>query len=67
MSHYLFYTSEGYTQAPDNQKIENCQVLGCAHGDNAEDALQNLLAENPWIEKHQYSKEAIVSCQIVDK
>lgn len=66
-NNYLFYTTEGYTQSPDMREIENCQVLGRAQGATKYIALQNLLAANPWIMEHQYSVNAIVACQIIDK
>lgn len=49
MTEYIFYTTEGFTQAPDGEDIENCQLLGRACGIDKDDALQNLLKENPWI------------------
>lgn len=67
MRNYLFYTTDGYTQAPDKREIDNCQVLGRAQGATKYIALQNLLKENPWIEEHQYSVDAIIACQIIDK
>lgn len=32
MSEYIFYTTEGFTQDPNENNIENCQVLGRAFG-----------------------------------
>ena len=50
MNEYIIYTTEGYTIAPnENVEVENCQVLGCAFGHNADEAQDNLLKENPWI------------------
>ena len=49
MTEYIFYTTEGFTQAPDGNDIENCQLLGRAYGKDKHDALSNLLKENPWI------------------
>lgn len=54
MAEYIFYTAEGYTQAPNGNDIENCQLLGRAYGDNTNQALDNLLKENPWIIEHGY-------------
>ena len=34
MSEYIFYTTEGFTQAPNGNNVENCQVLGRAFGKN---------------------------------
>ncbi len=27
MKHFIFYTTDGYTQAPDLTEMENCQIL----------------------------------------
>ncbi|MDE5549842.1 MAG: hypothetical protein K2I99_00580 [Bacteroidaceae bacterium] len=50
MNEYIFYTAEGYTDAPNEScEIENCQLLGRACGRNKSEAQKNLLEENPWI------------------
>ena len=50
MNEYIFYTTEGYTHPPNESKeVENCQVLGFATGNNAKEAKENLIRENPWI------------------
>ena len=45
MKKYIFYTTEGFTQAPDGEDIENCQLLGCASGQDKQEAMDNLLKE----------------------
>ena len=48
MNEYIFYTSEGYTKPPRQDKdVDNCQVLGRAFGDNEIIAKNNLLKDNP--------------------
>ena len=54
MTEYIFYTTEGFTQAPDGNDIENCQLLGRAYGKDKHDALSNLLKENPWIKERGF-------------
>ena len=54
MAEYIFYTTEGFTQAPDGEDIENCQLLGRAYGIDKHDALSNLLNENPWIKERGF-------------
>ncbi|MDE6808035.1 MAG: hypothetical protein K2I98_06220 [Prevotella sp.] len=49
MSEYIFYTTEGFTRAPDNNNIENCQLLGIADGKDSQEALDNLIRNNSWI------------------
>lgn len=51
MSEYIFYTTEGFTQAPNGKDVKNCQVLGRAFGKNVKEASCNLLKANPWIEE----------------
>lgn len=54
MIEYIFYTTEGFTRAPDGDDIENCQLLGHAYGKDKHDALSNLLNENPWIKERGF-------------
>lgn len=49
MADFIFYTAEGFTQAPNGNDIENCQVLGIAKGKDNVEAKDNLLKNNPWI------------------
>ena len=50
MNEYIFYTNEGFTIPPHEEKeVENCQVLGRAFGDNEKNACDNLVKDNPWI------------------
>lgn len=65
MNEYIFYTTEGQTTAPNvDHTIENCQVLGFAKGDNAQQAEENLLNAYPWIREAGFSREHIVSRQV---
>ena len=39
MNEYIFYTKERHTITPnENIEVENCQVLGCAFGNNKDEA-----------------------------
>lgn len=49
MNEYIFYTPEGFTQDPNGNDIENCQMLGTAKGKDEAEAKEKLLKENPWI------------------
>lgn len=66
MHTYLFYTSEGYTEAPDLSAVENCQILGVVQSDTEETARTRLIEENPWISEHGYSIELISAYHICD-
>ncbi len=60
MNEYIFYTTEGYTEGPNNKAVENCQMLGIAFGASPAEALESLLNENEWIAESGFSKEKIL-------
>ena len=66
MNTYIFYTTEGYTETPRLEEIENLQILGEAIGENEEQALERLLQETPWIIEKGYEVGEIISKQILD-
>lgn len=49
MAEYIIYTTEGFTQDPNGNDIENCQMLGIAKGKDKVEAKENLIKDNPWI------------------
>lgn len=49
MRQFIFYTCQGFTEGPNEEEVDNCQLLGHAEGESAEKAFENLLKENPWI------------------
>lgn len=65
MSEYIFYTSEGFTQDPNGDDVENCQLMGIASGLDAKEALLNLLDENPWIEGHCFDPTKFICKELV--
>ena len=65
MSEYIFYTTEGFTQAPNGNNVENCQVLGRAFGKNIKEARYNLIKENPWIEEAGFDSAEMMARQLV--
>lgn len=66
MNEYIFYTSEGHTEAPnENVEVENCQVLGCSHGIDKCEAQENLLKENPWIVEAGFDPAEFIVRQVV--
>lgn len=72
MAEYIFYTTEGFTQDPKGDDVENCQLIGRAFGNNENEAKNNLLKENPWIEEHGFDKEMLngkelAPCENADK
>ena len=72
MTDFIFYTTEGFTQDPKGDDVENCQVIGRTFGDDMDDARNNLLKENPWIEEHGFDADMFIgkelaSCKNADK
>lgn len=60
MKKYIFYTSEGLTQTPDNDDIENCQVIDWAKGKNSEEAFRNMKNESKHLKETDFDE---VMCQ----
>ncbi len=68
MNEYIIYTTEGYTEAPnENVEIENCQVLGWGKGDNPSKAVDVLLARNPYIIKSGFDTSKFVIMQVLTR
>lgn len=66
MNEYIFYTPEGYTSPPnEDMAVENCQLLGFARGLNKEEALEALIADNPWIEECGFEVCQIMGVQVI--
>ncbi|GIZ08120.1 hypothetical protein SLW70_04205 [Flavobacterium sp. NG2] len=50
MKKYIFITPEGNTTSPNNEEVENMQVIGIIEDvTNEDEALKKLLQENSWI------------------
>ncbi len=66
MNEYIFYTTEGHTDAPnDSIEVENCQVLGMVKGNNESEAQEQLLNENPWITEAGFDPAEFLVRQIL--
>lgn len=65
MHDYIFYTKEGFCQAPDNSEVENFQVLGFERGNNPTEAFNLLIENNPWIYEKGYLKGNILHKEVV--
>lgn len=46
---YIIYTTEGYTQTPNGEDIENCQILDIQYNSclSKQECLKQYLIENP--------------------
>lgn len=68
MNKYIFYTTEGHTIAPnENVEVENCQVLGCALGNNKDEAQKKLLKDNPWVNEAGFTASEFIVKQLQTK
>ena len=54
---YLFYTSDGYTESPNGNTVENLQVLGEAEGCSVNEAYNKLVENNDWIVSGDFTPE----------
>ena len=59
MKEYIFYSFEGYTESPTGDTVENIQLLGIEKGNNEEEAKENLIKNNKWIEESGFDKYEI--------
>ncbi len=65
MNEYIIYTTEGYTIAPNEDvQVENCQVLGCTFANDAAEAQDNLVKENPWIVEAGFHRSEFIIKQL---
>lgn len=68
MNEYIFYTTEGTTLAPIQDKdIDNCQILGFIEAKNSSEAKVILLENNPWIVEAGFSMSKIMVKQVLTK
>ena len=59
MAKYIFYTHEGYSIAPNNEDVENLQILGIEDGITENEAFKNLFQNNEWILEMGFSEDKI--------
>lgn len=67
MKKYIILTPEGQTIAPKrNEEVENLQVLGIINNVNNEnEAIVNLLKENPWIIDAEYNVSEFIVYELL--
>ena len=66
MKKYIFITPEGHTTSPDNEEIENMQVIGIVENiSNEDEALKKLLQENDWIFDKGFNVAEFICYEIV--
>lgn len=60
MHTYILYTSEGYCESPDGNQKDNYQVLGLEYAESRQKALEQLLADSPWIIASRYDRNMVI-------
>lgn len=65
MPRYLFLYSDGYTEIMPGVEVHNRQELGDAAGANPQEAWENFVAENPWVEDYDIMTDAVYAVEIV--
>lgn len=64
MKSYILITNQGFTESPTNDEVENQQILGYAGGRTEEEAIDNLLNENPEIIQFGFEKYEIIAKEL---
>lgn len=58
MNEYIFYTVEGYTYPPrEDKNVANCQLLGTVFAKDVKEAREKLEKEEPWIKDCGFDME----------
>ncbi len=66
MRHFIFYTTEGYTTAPDQTVLENCQILSFESATDAQNAWNIFTAKHSNLIKMGFSIENIVCKELIN-
>ena len=60
MKKFIFITDEGFTFQPGSEDyesdIENMQVVGFGEGNTMDDAMENMIDENPYLKNTKFNK-----------
>ena len=59
MRDFIFLTQEGLTKTPNNNDIDNLQVLGTAKGDDETSAFNNFIQENSHLVDADYDEVSV--------
>jgi hypothetical protein len=66
MSKFIITTIEGDTFSPLGIHVENLQVLGLSDNvENEQEAMDNLLLENPWIIESGFDPDKFIYQEII--
>lgn len=62
---YVIYTTEGFTQTPTGDAIENCQILAFETAENEAEVKEIFFSKHPSLFNLGFTKEQIVVRQII--
>ena len=65
MKEYIIISSEGYTQSPMSQDVQNQQVLGYEFGADENDAKESFFNHNNWLVKTGFDCQSALVYQII--
>ncbi|HQP03329.1 MAG TPA: hypothetical protein PLP11_01880 [Bacteroidales bacterium] len=65
---YIIYTTEGYTESPNNTIIENCQIIDFIFDDNSikEEVIDEFIQNNNLIEEWGFDKDKLKVLACID-
>jgi hypothetical protein len=63
---FIFLTAEGRSTAPNNEDVENLQVLGFACGNDLDSAKRIFFEENDWILTLGFSESEIQAFELAN-
>ena len=62
---YILYTPEGFCTSPNDEDVENFQVLGFARGYSKQKAIFDFLKQNDWVIQYGYDPDEIMAKEII--
>ncbi len=65
MNEYIIISSQGYTQSPSGQDVENQQVLGYEFGADESSAKESFFKNNGWLVKAGFDCQSALAYQII--
>jgi hypothetical protein len=64
MKSYIILTNQGFTESPIHQEVFNQQVLGYQNGNTENEAIENLITENPQIVVSGFTKDEMIGKEL---
>lgn len=64
MKQFVFYTTEGYTYAPNSENVENCQILAFETANDKNEAMDLFKARYAYLSEQGFSMAEVVCREI---